>query len=72
MEDVHLTVPNQTGKLLSPRKILMDTRDRITEISRNKRKGVNDEKSLLGDYISPEELAVCTSCNGLLIHVQLN
>ena len=53
---------NQTGKLLSPRKILMDTRDRITEISRNKRKGVNDEKSLLGDYISPEELRACTSC----------
>ena len=56
VEDVHLTTRNQTGKLLSPRKILMDTRDRITEISRNKRKGINDEKSLLGDYISPEEL----------------
>ena len=54
---------NQTGKLLSPRKILMDTRDRITEISRNKRKGITDEKSLLGDYISPEELWACTSCN---------
>jgi len=54
---------NQTGKLLSPRKILMDTRDRITEISRNKRKGINDTKSLLGDYISPEELWACTSCN---------
>lgn len=54
---------NQTGKLLSPRKILMDTRDRITEISRNRRKGINDTKSLLGDYISPEELWACTSCN---------
>ena len=54
---------NETGKLLSPRKILMDTRDRITEISENKRKGVVDNKSLLGDYITPEELWACTSCN---------
>jgi Fe-S oxidoreductase len=54
---------NQTGKLLSPRKILMDTRDRITEYSKNKRKGVEDNKSLLGDYIQPEELWACTSCN---------
>ena len=34
----------------------MDTRDRITEISENKRKGLEDNKSLLGDYITPEEL----------------
>ena len=54
---------NETGKLLSPRKILMDTRDRITEISENKRKGLEDNKSLLGDYITPEELWACTSCN---------
>tara|TARA_B100000683_G_scaffold211044_1_gene205717 strand:+ start:5810 stop:7120 length:1311 start_codon:yes stop_codon:yes gene_type:complete len=54
---------NETGKLLSPRKILMDTRDRITEISENKRKGLEDDKSLLGDYITPEELWACTSCN---------
>ena len=54
---------NQTGKLLSPRKILMDTRDRITEFSYNKRKGLEDTKSLLGDYISAEELWACTSCN---------
>lgn len=54
---------NQTGKLLSPRKILMDTRDRITEYSKNKRKGIEDNKSLLGDYIKPEELWACTSCN---------
>ena len=54
---------NQTGKLLSPRKVLMDTRDRITEIADNKRKGVEDTKSLLGDYITPEELWACTSCN---------
>jgi len=54
---------NQTGKLLSPRKILMDTRDRITELADNKRKGKEDAKSLLGDYITPEELWACTSCN---------
>jgi len=54
---------NHTGKLLSPRKILMDTRDRITELSDNKRKGVEDTKSLLGDYITAEELWACTSCN---------
>jgi len=54
---------NQTGKLLSPRKVLMDTRDRITEIAYNKRKGVEDTKSLLGNYITAEELWACTSCN---------
>ena len=54
---------NQTGKLLSPRKILMDTRDRITEFSNNKRKNIEDNKSLLGDYITSEELWACTSCN---------
>ena len=54
---------NQTGKLLSPRKILMDTRDRITELADNKRNGKEDTKSLLGDYITPEELWACTSCN---------
>ncbi|MDG1718781.1 MAG: (Fe-S)-binding protein [Flavobacteriales bacterium] len=54
---------SQTGKLLSPRKILMDTRDRITEVSNNKRKKIKDNKSLLGDYITAEELWACTSCN---------
>ena len=54
---------NQTGKLLSPRKVLMDTRDRITELADNKRKGREDTKSLLGDYITAEELWACTSCN---------
>ena len=54
---------NQTGKLLSPRKVMMDTRDRITEIADNKRKGVEDTKALLGDYITAEELWACTSCN---------
>jgi heterodisulfide reductase subunit C len=58
---------NQTGKKLSPRKVMMDTRDRLTEVGNNieKNKGqfVNDEKQLLGDYISHEELWACTSCN---------
>ena len=54
---------NHTGKLLSPRKIMMDTRDRITEIADNKRKGEKDIKALLGDYITAEELWACTSCN---------
>lgn len=58
---------NQTGKLLSPRKIMMDTRDRLEEVGKNMdaNKGVfvPDNKSLLNDYITPEELWSCTSCN---------
>ena len=54
---------NHTGKLLSPRKVMMDTRDRITDIADNKRKGEEDTKALLGDYITAEELWACTSCN---------
>ena len=54
---------NHTGKLLSPRKVMMDTRKRITKIGDNKRKGEEDTKSLLGDYITAEELWACTSCN---------
>ncbi|MEQ9188413.1 MAG: (Fe-S)-binding protein [Cryomorphaceae bacterium] len=57
---------NQTGKLLSPRKIMMDTRDRAEELGAIKRKNgteATDEKSLLGDYISTEELWACTTCN---------
>ncbi|RJE70322.1 (Fe-S)-binding protein [Reichenbachiella sp. MSK19-1] len=50
---------NLTGKTLSPRKIMMDTRDRIEEIG----KGEGTEKSLLGDYITKEEINACTSCN---------
>ena len=41
----------------------MDTRARISEFSYNKRKGVDDNKALLGDYIKPEEIWACTSCN---------
>ena len=58
---------NQTGKKLSPRKVMMDTRDRLTEVGDNieKNKGtfIEDGKQLLGDYISHEELWACTSCN---------
>tara|TARA_R110002020_G_scaffold91560_2_gene222305 strand:- start:41832 stop:42728 length:897 start_codon:yes stop_codon:yes gene_type:complete len=58
---------NQTGKKLSPRKIMMDTRDRLEEVGKNmeSNKGsfVADNKQLLGDYITPEELWACTTCN---------
>jgi heterodisulfide reductase subunit C len=57
---------NQTGKLLSPRKIMMDTRDRLEEVGKNvalNGKFVDDGKSLLGNYILPEEVWACTSCN---------
>lgn len=57
---------NQTGKLLSPRKIMMDTRDRLTEVGNNidkHGKDFKDDKSLLDNYITREELWACTSCN---------
>ncbi len=57
---------NQTGKALSPRKIMMDTRDRLEDIQKGWIKNgyeYKDEKSLLGDYISDEEILACTSCN---------
>jgi len=57
---------NQTGKLLSPRKIMMDTRDRLEEVGNNinnKGKHQADGKQLLDDYITKEELWACTSCN---------
>jgi heterodisulfide reductase subunit C len=58
---------NQTGKLLSPRKIMMDTRDRLEEVGKNidANKGVfkEDGKQLLDGYITREELWACTSCN---------
>jgi len=56
----------QTGKLLSPRKIMMDTRDRLEEVGKNIDKNgsfVDDGKTLLGDYITPEETLACTTCN---------
>jgi len=58
---------NITGKKLSPRKIMMDTRDRLEEVGKGidkNGKEFSDEKSLLRDYISEEELLACTSCNG--------
>jgi len=57
---------NITGKKLSPRKIMMDTRDRLEEVGKNldkKGKDFTDGKSLLGNYITEEELWACTSCN---------
>ncbi len=57
---------NQTGKLLSPRKIMMDTRDRLEEIGKNintNKEFKDDGKSLLHNYISVEELRACTTCN---------
>lgn len=58
---------NQTGKKLSPRKIMMDTRDRLEEVGKNidQNKGtfVDDGKKLLDDYITREELWACTTCN---------
>ncbi len=57
---------NLTGKKLSPRKIMMDTRDRMEEVGNSLASGgagLNDGKSLLGDYISKEEINACTSCN---------
>ena len=57
---------NSTGKMLSPRTIMMKTRDRADEVSR-KIKGSKswegDEKMLLHDYITEEELRACTTCN---------
>lgn len=57
---------NLTGKKLSPRKIMMDTRDRMEEVGKSLEAGgpgLNDGKTLLNDYISKEEINACTSCN---------
>ena len=57
---------NLTGKLLSPRKIMMDTRDRATEAGKNMAANGqfnNDGKTLVKDYITVEELRACTTCN---------
>ena len=67
---------NQTGKKLSPRKIMMDTRDRLTEVGNNidlnKGTFVEDGKSLLNDYITAEELWACTSCNACVEDCPVN
>ena len=65
---------NQTGKLLSPRKIMMDTRDRLVEVGENVRqhgKDYDDGKSLL-TYISEEEIWACTSCNACVDECPVN
>ena len=58
---------NQTGKKLSPRKIMMDTRDRLEEVGKNidtnNGEYKDDGKQLLDNYITREELWACTSCN---------
>ncbi len=57
---------NQTGKMLSPRAIMMKTRDRLEEVGKNIDKNgsfQDDGKQLMGDYITAEELWACTSCN---------
>ena len=66
---------NITGKKLSPRKIMMDTRDRLTEVGDNIRKhgkDFTDGKSLLGDYITEEEVWACTSCNACVQECPVN
>lgn len=67
---------NITGKKLSPRKIMMDTRDRLEEVGKNidKNKGtfVDDGKSLLGDYITSEEIWACNTCNACVQECPVN
>jgi len=65
--------PNITGKKLSPRKIMMDVRDRADEIGRKIDQNEKyDDKSLVGDYISYEEIFACTSCNACVEECPLN
>ena len=67
---------NITGKKLSPRKIMMQTRDRLDEVGKNidKNKGIfiPDNKTLLNDYITAEELWACTSCNACVEECPVN
>lgn len=67
---------NITGKSLSPRKIMMDTRDRMEEVGRNMdaNKGVfvDDGKSLVGDYIKTEEIWACNTCNACVQECPVN
>lgn len=67
---------NLTGKKLSPRKIMMDTRDRLTEVGKNIDKNggnfVDDGKSLLGDYITTEEIWACNTCNACVQECPVN
>lgn len=67
---------NVTGKQLSPRLIMMKTRDRLEEVGKNldanKGEFVDDGKSLLNDYITPEELWACTTCNACVEECPIN
>jgi heterodisulfide reductase subunit C len=66
---------NNTGKELSPRAIMMKTRDRLEEVGKNIDKNsefVSDNKQLLNDYILPEELWACTSCNACVEECPVN
>jgi Fe-S oxidoreductase len=67
---------NLTGKKLSPRKIMMDTRDRMEEVgkarTRNKGEIVDDGKSLLGDYTTAEEIWACNACNACVQECPVN
>ncbi|WP_316744502.1 4Fe-4S dicluster domain-containing protein [Pedobacter antarcticus] len=66
---------NITGKLLSPRKIMMDTRDRMEEVGKSldqKGPGLEDGKSLIDNYITREEIWACTSCNACVEACPIN
>lgn len=66
---------NQTGKKLSPRKIVMDTRDRLEELSAYKKKNgkdAHDGKSLIYDFVLEEEVWACTSCNACVQECPVN
>jgi ferredoxin len=66
---------NITGKKLSPRKIMMDTRDRMEELGEYKRQNgadSHDGKSLITDYVTKEELRACTTCNACVEECPIN
>ncbi|MDO9136340.1 MAG: 4Fe-4S dicluster domain-containing protein [Lutibacter sp.] len=66
---------NITGKELSPRAIMMKTRDRLEEVGKNIDKNgkfIDDGKQLLNDYITPEEIWACTSCNACVEECPVN
>lgn len=67
---------NMTGKKLSPRKIMMDTRDRLEDVGRNMQANggefMDDGKTLLGDYITDEEILACTSCQACVQECPVN